>query len=386
MDTLQPTLKRGRDVWDPIRMPESEFQTRVEKLTKEMRKRQIHLTLLYGNGQNDYGHPCYISSYLAKVPQGVIAAVSDNGDVALICQGFARDAALIQTTTWVREIRSGEDLVQKCVEYLKEKKLMSSTIGFAGFRQLMPHREFEVLIDATRRCRTVDVTDFVNRLRTVKSERECDQIRRSASIVSEAFGFVSRAPLPALNERALEAGVGRLAYLEGAEDVRMLIGRPKEANWSLRPTEATPFLEGDAVILYLAVEFERYWAEGIRTFIIRGSSFAEAAPSDSKALYQKIAGSIAAGKRVSEFYTRAMAKIKRSKLSLIKEYGLGQGIGLSPHETPVITEEEATAFKAGMCFTLRLALTNPELGAAMIGETIHLSPGGFEVLTKERSL
>jgi Xaa-Pro aminopeptidase len=67
---------------------------------------------------------------------------------------------------------------------------------------------------------------------------------------------------------------------------------------------------------------------------------------------------------------------------LIKEYGLGQGIGLSLHESPVITPDEAAAFKPGICFSLRLALRHPELGAVMIGETVHLSPGGFEVLTK----
>jgi Xaa-Pro dipeptidase len=382
MDTLQPTLKRGRDVWDPIRMPESEFRRRVEKLTREMRKRHIDLLLLYGNGQDDYAHPCYISSYLAKTPQGVIAPVSVHGDVALICQGFARDAALIQTTTWIKEIRSGEDLVQKCVEYLKEMRLLSSTIGFVGIRQFMPHREFEVLVEATRQCRTVDATHLVNRLRAVKSERECDQIRRSASIVSQAFGVVSQTPLPALTERALEAAVGRLAFLEGAEEVRVLIGRPGEANWSLRPPEEIPFSEGDPLILYLAVEFERYWAEGIRTFVVRGAFLAEAAPSESRALYQKIAGSLAAGKRVNEFYKEAMAKIKRSKVSSIDDYGLGQGIGLSLNESPFITEDETTPLKAGMCFALRLTLRNPELGAVMIGDTVHLSSGGLEVFTK----
>ena len=226
METLQPTLKRGRDVWDPIGMPESEFRTRVDRMTKEMRKRRMKVLLLYGIGQNDYGYPCYVTNYLTKMPQGAVAVITDKGEVALICEGFARDAALIKDTTWVKEIRSSETLSRTCVEYLKEKRLIPSTIGFAGLCQHMPYREFNVLSEATRGCRIVDAGDIVNRMRMIKSGREIDQVRRSARLVARLFDSLARDSFPAFNERTVEALLYRLGYLDGAEDVRILIARP----------------------------------------------------------------------------------------------------------------------------------------------------------------
>ena len=385
METMQPTLKRGRDVWDPIRMPESEFKKRVEKLTNEMRKRRIHVLLLYGNGQNDYGHPCYVSNYLSKMPLGAIAVITDTGEVALICEGFPRDAAMILPTTWVKDVRSsGGDASQMCVAYLKEKKLIPSTIGYAGLRQFMPYRKFQFLSEAIHRCHIVDADDLVRRIRMVKSERECDQIRRSAHIIAQAFDAVSRVSLPHLNEKTLQAGVDRLAYLEGAEDVRMLIGKPKEANGSLRPPEDAAISEGDTVILHLGVEFERYWAEGIRTFIAIGSSFAEPESTEARGLYEKIRKGLTAGKSVFTFYKETMGRIKRSKASCLTEYGLGAGIGLTLQEFPLLTGEDKTLLKEGMCFTLRLALKDRKLGAVMIGDTIHLSKEGPEILTRKQ--
>jgi len=383
METMQPTLKRGRDVWDPIRMPEFEFKKRVEKLTNEMRKRHIHVLLLYGNGQNDYGHPCYVSNYLSKMPLGAIAVITDTGEVALICEGFPRDAAMILPTTWVKDVRSsGGDASQMCVAYLKEKKLIPSTIGFVGVRQWMPYRQFQFLSEATHRCRIVAADDLMTRVRRIKSERECDQIRRSAHIIAQAFETVSHVSLAHLNEKILQAVVDRLAYLEGAEEVRILIGKPKEANWYLRPPEDAAVSEGDTVILHVAVEFERYWAEGMRTFLAKGSSLKEPDLAGAKALYARIMKGLTTGKRVSAFYREAMSGIRRSKVDCLTEYGLGHGIGLSLEEPPLLTGDDVTVLRGGMCLTLRLAAKDRELGAVMIGETVYVSNSGPEILTR----
>jgi Xaa-Pro aminopeptidase len=348
-----------------------------------MRKKRIHVLLLYGDGQNDYGHPCYISNYLTKMPQGAMAVITEKGEVCLICEGFARDAQLILTTTWVKDVRSGEDVSKLCAAYLKEKKRIPSTIGFAGVRQWMPYRQFQFLSEATHQCRIVAADDLMTRIRRVKSERECDQIRRSAHIIAHALDAVSLVPLAHLNEKILQAVVDRLAYLEGAEEVRMLIGKPKEAPWSLRPPEDAAISEGDTVILHLGVEFERYWSEGIRTFIARGSSFAEPESTEARALYEKIRKGLTAGKSVFSFYKETMGRIKRSKASCLTEYGLGAGIGLTLQEFPLLTGEDKTLLKEGMCFTLRLALEDRKLGAVMLGDTIHLSKEGPEILTRK---
>ena len=49
METLQPILKRGRDVWDQINMPKGEFLQRVEKIREKMAGAGIDVLLLYGD-------------------------------------------------------------------------------------------------------------------------------------------------------------------------------------------------------------------------------------------------------------------------------------------------------------------------------------------------
>jgi Xaa-Pro dipeptidase len=386
METLQPTLKRGRDVWDPIGMPESEFRTRVDRIVKEMRKRRMKVLLLYGIGQNDYAYPCYATNYLTKMPQGALAVVTDKGEVALICEGFARDAALIKDTTWVKEIRSSEALSQTCVQYLKEKRLIPSTLGFAGLRQHMPYREFEILSEATRGCRIVEADPLVNRMRMIKSPREIDQVRRSARLVASLFDSLTQASFPAFNERAMEALLYRLGYLDGAEDVRILIARPAEAkpgdsNGSLRPPDDRPISDGDAVVVHLAVEFERYWAEGTRTYRAEGASLVESATGDVRSLYGRITQGLVPGKTASGFYREALAKTKRSKMPFVAEYGLGGSIGLSGQEPPLLSADDDTLLREQMTLSLRLCVTTPETGLTMLGDTVCLSGNGPEILT-----
>ena len=127
MKTMQPVLKRGRDFWDRVNMPLSEFQKRVERIKHELKKAGVELLLLYGNGVDHYGNPCYISNYAPTTPGGVIVAIPQESEVCLIAETSSRSLPYLKTKTWVEQIRHCKDLSKECVKYLKESKLMPST-------------------------------------------------------------------------------------------------------------------------------------------------------------------------------------------------------------------------------------------------------------------
>ena len=381
METMQPTLKRGRDVWDRINMPKAEFLGRVEKIREQIEQKGIDVLLLYGNSLNEYGNPCYISNYFMKMAQGAVVAITCKGEVTLICEGFSRDLPTVKSTTWVDDVRSCEDVSQRSVAFLEEKNLIPSTIGFVGLEQFMPYHQFQFLLKSIEPCKIIHADDMIREMRIRKSPREVDQIRRSSRIVARIFDRIAQTPFPDANEKNLEAVMGREAYLEGVEDIRMLIAKPQEGNWALRPFEGVSLSADNVVIIYLAVEFERYWSEGIRTFLFKNDSFAEPNLEVVKSLYKRIVEGMTLRKRVSQFYRETIDKIKESQVDIIHEYGLGQGIGLSLQEFPLLIEEDTSPLKEGMCFTLRLAIKDKEMGAMMIGDTIYLSKNGPEVLT-----
>jgi Xaa-Pro dipeptidase len=88
------------------------------------------------------------------------------------------------------------------------------------------------------------------------------------------------------------------------------------------------------------------------------------------------------GKKVSQFYKETMTEIKKEGDVYIPDYGLGQGIGLSPQEFPVISGKDNTLLREGMIFSLRLLIKDKDMGAIMIGNTIHLTKQGPKILTK----
>src|SRR5215210_6348967 len=99
MQTLQPTLRLGRDVWDRTAMPIEEFQDRMRRLREAMGRRNIDLMLLYGAGLNGCGHPTYLSNYIVKLPFSALVVLPREAEPALLFEGAARGRAAAQVTT-----------------------------------------------------------------------------------------------------------------------------------------------------------------------------------------------------------------------------------------------------------------------------------------------
>lgn len=383
MESLQPTLKRGRDVWDRINMPEMEFHLRVEKIREEMKKEGIDCLLLYGNGPNEYGNPCYVSNFAIKTPRGALVALPLKGNVTLIVDGFPRDQPAVKSVTWIDHIRSSRDVAKECVDLLREQNLLPSTLGFAGVKEFMPSSQYQTVSQALAQCKIADVQPMINRMRMAKSPREQDQIRRSSRIVQRGFERICSSPLPEMNERALEATLDYIGRMEGAEDIRVLVARPMERGWTLRPAEDRTLSEGEEIIAYVAVAFERYWSEGIRTFRAGPTHFQEKTSEAAAGLYERILRLIEPGAALSRFQSDALREIGKGSLEYLPRYGMGQSIGLSPHEPPRITTESQDHFIETMCFTLRFALKEKDDVSIMTGETILLTKDHSEVLTRQ---
>jgi Xaa-Pro aminopeptidase len=381
METMQPTLKNGRNVWGKINMPALEFQERVRAIREKMQEQGIDVLLAYGTAFNEYGNPCYLSNYVIRLPRGSLVATPRKGEVTLFFEGASRGLPSAKMTTWIEDVRACPDVSRGCAEYLKENGLIPGTIGFAGLMQLMPHYQLKFLTDNIPGCDIVDADSIIRELRMVKSNRECDQIRRSSRIVKHAFDFLTNGSLPDMNERAVEAAIYREARLEGAEDVRILLANSREDHWALRLPEDAPVAEGQTLIVYLAIAFERYWSEGIRTFVVQNSSLSEPELENAKALYKRITDEMKPGKTVSQFYQEAIKEIQKDDIEFISEYGLGEGIGLSLNELPALIQEDTNHLEEGMCLTLRLALKYKSLGGVMIGSTLLVTSAGAEPLT-----
>src|SRR3972149_2814539 len=172
METMQPALKNGRNVWDRVNMPQNEFERRVERIRTEMKRGGIDLILLCGKDYNEYADPCYISNFVTRLPRGALVVVPLTGPVAVFFEGASRGLPSFLATTWVRELRAASDVARECVKYLKEKSLIPCTVGFGRLKQLMPYQQFQFLKESLGGCAVVDAARIVTNLRVVKSTKE----------------------------------------------------------------------------------------------------------------------------------------------------------------------------------------------------------------------
>jgi Xaa-Pro aminopeptidase len=381
METMQPTLKNGRNVWDRINMPEAEFQERLKKIQKEMKRERLDLLLLYGNGFDEYGNYTYLGNYVIRLARGAFVVLPREGEPALIFEGASRGIPSIRKTTWIQEIRAGWDASKECVKYLEEKKLVPSKVGLVGVKSLMPCDQFQFLRDSLKGSNVLDVDPLLREMRMVKSSREIDQVRRAARILSRAFGVLSGIGFPEVAEKSIEGTLYREVRIEGAEDFRMMIARPIREQWSFRPAGEGTIPAGETVALFLAVEFERYWAEALRTFVVKENTLVALEREDFNARYGRIIDFLRPGITASQFHKEAVTRLRKEKTGYLLDYGLGQGIGLSPREYPVLSKDDKTPLKEGMCLTFRLLVKEEGLGAMMTGNTLLLTKKGPQILT-----
>jgi Xaa-Pro aminopeptidase len=370
MNSLQPTLRLGRDVWDRAAMPIEEFRGRADRLRAEMGRKGLDAMLLYGSGLNECGHPTYISNYIVKLPFSALVVLPREGEPALMFEGATRGRSAAQATTWIDDVRPCWKMGETCARVLVERGLASSTIGLAGLPRLVPHAEWSTLAGGLDRATLVDAEDLVWRQRAIKSMREIAQIHRASEIVHQALASLPASVDPAIVlETRLAALVIREARMRGAEDVRLLIGRPKEPGWAFSPPEDASIRDNEAVCVHLAASWERYWSEAIRTYVVRGGRFIQIRRQELEERFRRLVSLATPGAAVADWYRAARGAMSPSDARSLEPIGLGHGIGVTPEEFPMLVGDSQATIEPGTCLVVRAGLTN-EHGFDLYGDTI----------------
>ncbi|MBW1802880.1 MAG: hypothetical protein JRJ85_19380, partial [Deltaproteobacteria bacterium] len=111
METMQPTLRNGRNIWDAVNIPRAEYENRIGILRKKMVEQDMDILLAYGLGFNDYGNPCYLSNVVIRLPRGAMVVLSRD-DVALFFEGASRGVPSFKKTTWIEDLRPCANISQ----------------------------------------------------------------------------------------------------------------------------------------------------------------------------------------------------------------------------------------------------------------------------------
>src|SRR5258708_34054993 len=97
-------LKRGCSTWDPTQVPQTEFQSRLDAVRREMARQSLDALVIYGDNYS-FADLCYLTNYFPKVSGG-IAVGPREGAISLLRNIGSRAVPLPTTLPWGDGVRT----------------------------------------------------------------------------------------------------------------------------------------------------------------------------------------------------------------------------------------------------------------------------------------
>jgi Xaa-Pro aminopeptidase len=375
-------LKRGCSTWDPQQVPQELFQSRLSAVREEMTRRNLDALVIYGDNYS-FADLCYLTNYFPKV-RGGIAVVPHDGAISMLLNIGSRDVPFAKTLTWVEDVRASNQVGKDGAKLITEKGFEKSRIGLVDSGQGFPLPQFEEMTDALPRVEWIGSPSMIQPLRLIKSARELMAMRAAGRVLNEICSEAATFITPKRKEYEIVADIDRLARDKGAEDIRILAGEKRLNPPSFKQT-ASP---GNHWAVYLAVQYERYWVEAGRTYILSEDRKIHAAYGKAQEVVAQIAGHLKPGNAAASIEEAARRELGEF-YSIASVYGLGHGIGLDQWEAPFLKESDArevgatspgaTRINENMTLALRVVLQT-EGDIVLYGDSFEVTRTGAKSL------
>jgi Xaa-Pro aminopeptidase len=375
-------LKRGCSTWDPQKLPQEEFQARLDAVRKEMARQALDVLVIYGDNFS-FADLCYLTNYFPKV-RGGIAVVPRDGAMALLLNIGSRDVPFAKTLTWVEDVRASNQVGADGAKLLKEKGFEKAKIGLADSGKGFPLPQLEEMKAALAAASWQGCDGMIAPLRLIKTARELEAMREAGRLLNEvcagAWDFIN----PGRKEYEVVADIDRLARDKGAEDLRILAGEKRLNPPSFKQAAAL----GRHWTVYLAVQHERYWAEAGRTYFLSQDEKIEAAYRKAQEIVSAMARQLHPGSPVAAVGEAARCELGELHTAA-SAYGLANGIGLNQWEAPFLNDDDAREAGApsvdtatvdeNMTMALRAAFET-EGQIVLFGDSFEVTAGGARSL------
>jgi Xaa-Pro aminopeptidase len=354
-----PILIHGLTRWDKTLMPQSEVEQRLARVRDAIRSRGLDALWSYSNMEHD-GNIAYLTNFRPFDPRmpGLALVTAENLEAVL--RVSKRDLAFILTHIWSPAEPSdflGNEFPGQVAAAIERNGLQGKRIGFSG-RSLMPPT-LEPQIMALFPQGVTEVDGMIEGLRRHKSAPERELLRTAAEKAETVMLEVSAFAAAGMSEHELMAYADYVARKAGALDVDILLHAGFEKMPAAGELEQLPFRpasertlsEREHLGVYVAFQYEGYWAEVSDSIYVGGASTAEREAYDRCiAAFDALCGSLGRKQQVAGVSSWV------------------HGLGLERDELPLSTQGQAAA-QAGDILAAHVALESG--GArAFYGRTI----------------
>ncbi|MBN1545442.1 MAG: aminopeptidase P family protein [Syntrophaceae bacterium] len=264
--------------------------------------------------------------------------------------------------------------------------LTAQSIGIVGFEDAVTSVQLlHLLKKKNRRVRFKPVSGETEFLRSCKDDQEIILMRGAARIAADSLNAV----LPFIKSGACERDIAlELEYRmrkNGADKVAFDTIIASGPNGALPHSRAgnRKFKPGDAVVVDYGAVYKGYHSDETCTFFI------ERVETDLKAVYglvkeahDRAMDAAIAGRLCREVDRVARDIISREGWGGHFTHGTGHGVGLDVHEPPRVSPQSECLLAEGMVVTIEPGIYLPGKWGVRIEDTILVTSGKAEVLTK----
>jgi len=359
---------------------QNKFSKRIDKLTQELRNRDISKALIT-NPSNIF--------YLTGID-----IVPRERFIGLVISSQCNELQLI-----IPELEKGDMIDNEIIEVLyndNEDPLIVLTDILGECSLLGVEKIFITLLRAeilkrnleTRKkscCNFIEIGDILDKMRLCKEESEIEDIKLAANCIDEILYNVKNKIKVSITEKEIKYEILREISLKKdiigpAFDIQVS-GRLNAA----RPhgkTEDKKIAKGDSLIIDCGVNYRHYRSDITRTFFV-----GEPEKELQKIYYvvleaqKKAIEMIRPGIAIKEVDIAARKVIEEAGYGKYFLHRLGHGIGLDIHEPPSIHNLNEEILEEGMVFTVEPGIYILGLGGVRIEDDIIVSRGGRGVLT-----
>jgi Xaa-Pro aminopeptidase len=283
-----PILVHGLTRWDKSLMPESEVEARLTRVRAAMGERGLDALWVYSNMERD-GNVAYLTNFRPFDPRMPGLALITPDKIEAVLRVSKRDLAFILTHIWCPAEPSdflGDEIPGQVAAANERAGLRGKRIGFCGRALMPPTLEPQILALFPQGVTEVD--GMLEELRRHKSAPERELLRSAAEKAEGVLRDVAAFAAGGMTENEFAAYADYVARKAGALDVEVLLHAAHEKMPAVGEREQLPFrpaserrlIAREHLAVYIAFQYEGYWAEASDSLYVGGPSPDERAAHD----------------------------------------------------------------------------------------------------------
>ena len=228
----------------------------------------------------------------------------------------------------------------------------------------------------------VEAECLIDKIRMIKDEQEIEYIKKACEITDKCFEYIKEFITPGITEKFIATKIEQY-YMENSDGISfkpIVASGPNSSQPHAIPTERE-LEEQDIITIDMGCKYKGYCSDMTRTIFIGEPT--EEQKRIYRLVYKNQKNSIKEmtdGVNIKDISKKVVNSLDENGFNLV--HALGHGVGLDIHEKPFIRDKNDNVLKEKMVVTSEPGIYIPGSFGIRIEDTILVTKGEAEVLTK----